>query len=185
MAKSEVYEAAGFSFATKEMADLAAEEEKKVYYVRARLNFSDMPSVLLIYNKMLKGEVFKTPVGMVFLKSIHDRLLKDGSIKPEEVDAVPAGASYNDDGKVSDPFSEEERRSYERKYQVHKIITGVCIVLIIAMFYITMTADNPNILNYETALQNRYSEWEQQLREKENSLREWEQQLNEREDNNQ
>ena len=40
-----------------------------------------------------------------------------------------------------------------------------------------MTSDNPNILNYENNLQNKYAQWEQELTERENVLREKERNL--------
>jgi len=182
MAKQEVFEAAGFSFASKEMADLAIEEEKKAYYIRSRLNMKDASSVLIIYNKLLRQEVFKTPVGLVFLKEIHDMLIKDGSVLPEEVDAVPAGASYMEGAKsAADIFSEEERAGYEKKYKAFSWIIAVLIACVIAMFVITLKADNPNILNYETSIQNKYAAWESELRERESELRERENALEERE----
>lgn len=178
MAKQEIFEAAGFSFASKEMAELAAEEEKKAYYIRSRLNMKDAASVLVIYNKLVKQDVFKTPVGTVFLKEIHDILIKDGSLLPEEVDAVPAGASYSDLTKsAADIFSEEEKAAYEKKFKAFSWIIAIMAACVIAMFVITLKADNPNILNYETAIQNKYAAWESELREKEAELREREYEL--------
>ena len=51
------------------------------------------------------------------------------------------------------------------------------IAAVIAMFVITLKSDQPNILNYETALINRYSEWEEELSVRENALREKEREL--------
>lgn len=46
------------------------------------------------------------------------------------------------------------------------------------MFMITLKSDNPNILNYEKNLVNRYAAWEQELREREQVVREKERELN-------
>ena len=51
------------------------------------------------------------------------------------------------------------------------------VIAIIAMLVITLSSDQPNILNYETALQNRYSTWEQELTERERAVREKEDSL--------
>ena len=51
------------------------------------------------------------------------------------------------------------------------------IVLVIAMFVITLTADQPNILNYVRALLNKYATWEQELTEREAAVRERELEL--------
>ena len=55
---------------------------------------------------------------------------------------------------------------------------GVLCALVIGMFIITFTGDNPNIINYKNALENQYSEWEQELDEREDAIREKEAELN-------
>ena len=46
-----------------------------------------------------------------------------------------------------------------------------------AMFVVAIKADNPNMLNYKTAVLNEYSEWEQELTQRENAVREKESEL--------
>ena len=53
----------------------------------------------------------------------------------------------------------------------------VMIVAIIAMFIITLNSDQPNILNYEKNIQNKYAAWEQELTEREQTIREKEREL--------
>ena len=50
------------------------------------------------------------------------------------------------------------------------------VILVILLFAITLKSDNPNILNYEKALVNKYASWEQDLSERENKVREAERQ---------
>ncbi len=46
------------------------------------------------------------------------------------------------------------------------------VLLVIAMFAITLTGKNPNILNYERALTDQYNlSWEQELTEREAAVR--------------
>ena len=52
------------------------------------------------------------------------------------------------------------------------IMNIVMIVAIIAMFVITLNSDQPNILNYERNLQNKYASWEQELTQREQTVRE-------------
>ena len=49
--------------------------------------------------------------------------------------------------------------------------------MVIAMFVIAIKADNPNMLNYKTAVLNEYSEWEQELKDREQAVREKESEL--------
>ena len=57
------------------------------------------------------------------------------------------------------------------------ILNILLILLVIAMFVITLTGNNPTILNYEQKLQNKYAGWEQELTERENAVREKEREL--------
>lgn len=54
------------------------------------------------------------------------------------------------------------------------ILLGIAVI---AMFMITLNSDNPNVLNYEKALTNRYAAWEQELTEREAKIREKEMEL--------
>ena len=51
------------------------------------------------------------------------------------------------------------------------------MIAIIAMFTITLESDNPNVLNYERALTDRYASWEQELTEREQAVRQREREL--------
>jgi hypothetical protein len=44
------------------------------------------------------------------------------------------------------------------------------VAAIIIMFVITATSSNPNILNYESKLQDRYASWEEDLKTREAEL---------------
>lgn len=57
------------------------------------------------------------------------------------------------------------------------IINGLLVIAVAAMFYIATTSTNPNILNYEKSLVNKYAYWEQELSERENAVRERERAL--------
>lgn len=57
------------------------------------------------------------------------------------------------------------------------IMNIVMLVAIIAMFVITLNSDQPNILNYERNLQNKYASWEQELTRREQTVREKEREL--------
>ena len=45
------------------------------------------------------------------------------------------------------------------------------VAAIIAMVIITLTSKNPNIINYETNLEDKYSAWQEQLQSQEASLK--------------
>lgn len=53
---------------------------------------------------------------------------------------------------------------------IYKIIIAALVIVVIAMLIISSLSNSPNIINYRNEIQNEYSDWEQQLREKENEL---------------
>jgi len=68
---------------------------------------------------------------------------------------------------------ENLRRSLARnkkKFLNSMILNFILAIVIIIMIYIASTSDNPTILNYEEKLQNKYSSWAEDLKEKEKEL---------------
>ena len=59
----------------------------------------------------------------------------------------------------------------------------VFILMIIAMFILTLTSDSPNIINYRTKIEDEYASWSQDLEQWAQELTEKEKELNEREQN--
>jgi signal peptidase I len=57
-------------------------------------------------------------------------------------------------------------------------INLVLVVIVIVFFVITATSKNPNIINYENVLIDKYSSWDQELTERERAVKEKEAELN-------
>ena len=104
----------------------------------------------------------------------------------EEVPNIPVYGVYSMRERASQVServkpSEKKQKTLLEKTQTQKRLSiGInvaLVVLIIAMFYISFTGTNPTILNYENALQNKYSQWEQELIQRESVIREKEREL--------
>ena len=67
--------------------------------------------------------------------------------------------------------------SDRKKLRTSVIVNLFLVILVIAMFAITLKSDNPNILNYKNAIVNQYASWEQELSEREKQLRQKENEL--------
>lgn len=83
--------------------------------------------------------------------------------------------------KAEQPMSVEEVTAAMKKYKkMSHILLIACVtmlLIIIGMFAINATSQNPTILNYEEKIINKYASWEQQLDQREQELNEREQQL--------
>ena len=82
-------EAGGFSFFTDSDARLAEAEQRKIEYLEARIDYTRPESILHVYDKAIDEQLFKTPVGLMYLKKLQDFLLNQPGIDPERVKAIP------------------------------------------------------------------------------------------------
>lgn len=175
----------GYSFYTEKDAALAESELRKVKYLEERLNYDKPDNILKIYNKAIDDNVFKSPVGHFFLKSLQEFLLGRPEIDPGEVKVIPLHVSYGGDfrGQVNPARSRvkpapEKQTGKSAALPISIILNLVLAAAVIAMFVITLNADQPNILNYEREITNRYASWEQELTQREQMVREKERELN-------
>lgn len=173
----------GYHFYTIEDAEIAAAEQKKIEFLAKKLNFSNPASVHQIYEKLVEERMFKTPVGLTFLKRLQNYLMESPSIDNSKVTPIPLNVVFN--GGIREQGNRTRQRiqpSQKKDKKVPALAISVILNLmlvaaVVAMFGIAVTADEPNILNYERAITNRYASWEQELTEREQAVREKERAL--------
>lgn len=178
MKKEQVNE---FLFSNAEDAALAMKEKKQVEYLEKHMDTSRPQNVLLLYEKANRERIFRTPVGLSYLLRLREQLLKSG-MKEDDIPPVCVYAEYDLSHKsapepVKTRIIQTKRETMKRRLQFSIILNVLLAAAIIAMFIITLKSDNPNILNYERALQDRYASWEQDLTEREAVLREKEREV--------
>lgn len=179
----------GYAFNNANDAALAQEETKKVEYLRAHLDTTNPDKILNVLAKAIEDNIFKTPIGMDFLREIQMFLINQCDYTEEEVPSIPVSAQYN--RSLRSEFADTKAKvapEPKKKEKVSAMFVSVIlnillVAAVIAMFVITLKSENPNILNYETAINNKYSYWAEQLTEQENTLREKERELKLREEN--
>lgn len=177
--------AAGFVFQTPEDAALASQEEKRVLLLRQHLEEADTDTILGVYNKAIADRVFKTPVGISYVSELRQRLLDMGK-KPEELALIPLFQDYTKTVRTtSEPATKRVEASPKKdplkelknKHRISVLLNIALVILVIGMFFIAKTSDNPNVINYENALVDKYSSWEQELQQREEAVRVKEHQL--------
>ena len=173
----------GYRFYTEKDAQLARAEEKKIEYLEAGIDYSSPESIRFVYEKTIHERLFKTPVGIRYLEKMRDYLLSRPEIDPADVVDIPLYITF--DGSVrerTNPARERvvpsQKKDREKsRFTVSVILNILLVCAIIAMFYISFSSDQPNIVNYERAIQDKYSSWEQELTEREQIIREKEREL--------
>lgn len=176
---------AGYEFNNANDAALAREEVKKVEYIRTHLDTSKPDKVLKVLKKAIEERIFKTPIGMDFIREIQMFLINQCGYAEEEVPCIPVTPQYNR-ALRSEAGETSGKSSAEKKEKVPTLLISVIlnillVIAVAAMFIITLKSDNPNILNYETAINNKYAYWAEQLDEQEKNLREKEKEIKIRE----
>ena len=165
----------GFSFTSESEAKLAEQERQKIAYLDKRMDHNDIASVLAIYKKALEERVFRTPVGLEYLRELQGELKEHAEELGEEIPPIPVwtrGTSIR--RRIP---SAQESGNRKAAFRLSLIMNIVMIIAIIAMFIITLNSDQPNILNYEKNIQNKYATWEQELTQREQAVREKEREL--------
>ena len=171
----------GFAFHTNQDVELADLERKKIAYLEERMDYSNPDSILRIYEKAIHDNIFKTPIGIFYLKGLRDYLLSQDEIPAEAVEPIPLNQTFGKETKA-DRAAEKEPAETKKKippaFSFSVILNFLFAAAIVAMFAIAINTDQPNILNYEKAITNRYAAWEQDLSEREQAVREKERELN-------
>jgi len=171
----------GFSFSTEKDAALAIQEQKKIEYLEARLDYNNPAGILSIYQKAIKERIFKTPLGLEYLKHLQEYLLSRPEIEKENIPPIPLYKNYDGEFRTrTAPARNRVKPAVKKKSMalpMSIMLNIVLIIAMIAMFAITLNANQPNILNYEKTLTDRYAYWEQELTEREQAVREKEREL--------
>lgn len=161
------FEAEGFYFPNQTEAKTATKEKKQVDYIESKLNYSNLQQVYSIYEKAIADQIFRTPVGVIYLKHLQNHLNNHREELGKEIPPIPVRTVKN----IRRPDTREEiaKRKWGTRFSIS--LNVLLAIAVAFMFYVALSSDNPNILNYETALENRYSAWEQQLSQREQVIR--------------
>lgn len=171
----------GYQFTSPEDAAAARQEYTAVQYLKKKLNFQDREMLFKVYRNALDARTFQTPVGLTFLQAVRNQLLKLGMTE-EEVPLIQMYVNYTK--KLRDTtnpavkrIEPDQKKKKLDKYRTSLLLNFFLVVMVIGMVIIALNAKSPNILNYEKAVVNKYSAWEETLSERESAVREKEQEL--------
>ena len=171
----------GYRFGTVADAETARLEQKKIAALEQRLDFRNPQSVLAVYNKAIENRVFLTPVGMSYLQKIQTQLVKCG-VSQEKISPIPMYATFSNKTENNSSIrrsiaSRAPKDEFKGQFITSVLINVLLVLALTAMILLSLHSDLPNIVNYRTAIVNEYSEWEQQLQERERAVREAERAL--------
>lgn len=171
----------GYCFGKAEDAEMARQEIKKIEYLEKHMDYGKTENILLVYRKAIESRIFQTPVGWEYLRSLQSKLLESGDLE-EQIPPITLYTVFahraGDDIRISTPrLPEKKHNNYKGRFIMSVLINLILAVSVGVMFAIALTSDQPNILNYERTLINKYAAWEQELSERENQIREQEKEM--------
>lgn len=187
----------GYEFQNPEDAKIANEELAKVNALHSKIDENNLAAVKAVYIKAVEQNIFETQIGLTYLKNIRNYLISKGVLKENEspIPVLYTKSILKDKSSQNaaefEALKEKLKKDAEQKIQTERtktekaqkacrqrtILSAVLFCMVLLMFAISMTGNNPTILNYKSAILNQYAEWEQQLTERENKIREKEAEL--------
>ncbi|MCM1308383.1 MAG: hypothetical protein NC223_07270 [Butyrivibrio sp.] len=184
----------GYQFEDEKDYEEAANEKKAVKYLEGHINLNDTAKVLQLYNTLIAKNMFRTPIGLEYMRKLRAALQKAPSVKEElpYVRVPSSGGVGAEEGKQKDnaKYRAAEAKIKELEARCRKqrsgrrnsvILNIILIIVIIAMFIIAGNSSAPNIVNYERVITDKYSSWKEELTDKEEELRQRERDLEKRE----
>lgn len=176
----------GYTYETKEGAAKAKEEIEAIKYLSSKADYKDIKQVYKLYNAILDKQLFKTQVGMDYLKKLQQHLYKSKDIPDDMIRPIPVNIGQEDDSddKRSILLQKGTINALKRSVAKYKgyytklLFTNIALVIIIIiMLIMAATNSNPTVLNYETKLQDKYSSWEEDLKSREAAVKKREAEL--------
>ncbi len=173
----------GFHFCSEEDADLARLELEKIKALESRMDYHDVETVVSVYNRAVMNRTFQTPVGHQYLLGVKDYLLKTGAATEKELRAIPLQVHFS--GRTQSARTQKTESAGAKKAPassntplgISVAVNVILVILVGAMFLITLYGENPNILNYKSRIIDEYASWEQELQDREREIREREREL--------
>lgn len=159
---------------------MAREELEKIEKLEPKIGQADIELLYKLYNKSIEKRSFQTPVGLEFMLKVK-KILDNNPNTPGEVVPIPLYTTFDlttrreqEAIQKRQQFMVKKKEDDAKKLNISIWINVILVIMVIAMFVIASTGTTPNILNYENAIINKYAEWEQELRERENRIVEYE-----------
>lgn len=165
----------GYLFESEKEAQTAQKELQGILYLQRNNNLKNIKVMKQIYEKLLKQGLFRTPVGLNYLKQLQTAIVEKEGAK--SVSPIPVG------GKGTEEVSNLRVRKtmqdlndvgfkYRKRFRISVAVIGILSACLVFMLVLASTTNQPNILNYEEKLVDKYEHWEQELDEREKMLEE-------------
>ncbi len=170
MAKKNLVKGYGFDISGE--AEEAKRELEAVLYLTDKIQKSSPEAACKIYQKIVEQEMFHTSVGRDFVTALGAFLVQNHFIEEPLTKEAQQQDSGNEEAEQLCKSLEQRLLRTKKRLNTSVILNILLAAAIAVMLYIASTSSNINILNYETALVDKYASWAEELKGRERNLKE-------------
>lgn len=173
----------GFEFEDEVSYRLAKDELDKILKIKEEYSIKNSKTLLDFYNRLVEEHIFRTPVGMEYLRNLQKELYAKNDIDNNNIRNIPGiihGEKGNENHNLGNKRKEEtapvivksskKAEKYRDLYIKMLIVNVVLVITIAAMFVITKRAEKYDLDYYRESIENDYINWENNLKERESAL---------------
>lgn len=168
--KDNEYKVAGYLFMDANDYREAKREEETIEYIKANTDLRDINKAVKLYQKLVERKTLKTVVGFAFLNELRDRILREGILTEDKLPCIQVEKNVKPIRENSGPTNHEAEvkhqkvlEEYRIKLRNTRIVSAFLVVIIIAMFLISIFSNRSIPSDYETKILDKYAAWEEEL----------------------
>lgn len=178
---------AGYEFNSKQDAQIAKDELNAIKYMSDKTDAKNPAQIYMLYNKILDKKLFQTQIGLDYLKELQQYLYINKEIPNDRIKPIPINEelrqAMDENRERMENLSLVRRLERESKrnkdlFTKAMILNILLVIAIAVMIFITVGSPNPNIINYENKLQDKYASWQEELESRETVIKQKEKSLN-------
>ncbi len=160
----------GFVFPSFKEAQIALREQQNIEVIKQRMSNSQPQDLYELYQKLIERNMFKTVVGYSFLNDFRHRLIDEYHYEEDMLSdiEIPKRMEY-------DSLNEINQSVLKNKFEHVQNVKNRMAIVIVAL--ILMINPNAEYVNTENKVLNKYSAWEEDLKQREQAVKEKEEQL--------
>ena len=173
----------GYRFESEAAYEQAKEELSRVNEIKENTDFTDEIELRRVYDSLVEGGIFKSPIGIGFLREIQRKLVKNKEQR-KTMKAIPAYKAFEAGEDGSGTYTDKIRileSVYKKRFRNMAIITVFSVIIVITLFMITVF---DKVVAPELEIQritDEYASWKEELSDKEKELNLRERRIEERE----
>ena len=187
----------GFVFENEEEYQLALKDAELFDILWNKIKKSDRNVATELYDTLLTSDKIKTVVGMYNVKMLQNYLIQNGYVSESEINPIvgfvgrkvsttDAMKSFEYSNRMKYMVNQkmnDKLEKYKATVATLKVVVLILAVVIAVMFVVQANGGTANYASAKEAVIDEYSEWEQDLNDREKEVKEKEEELKSIEDN--